>query len=490
MGLRGLGSKRTRSPAHALELEVAVDTVRARVAIDPACQVLDEENDYTSELPWRTPSPAASNAKLREGWKDWNSAESVPFLDFLDSNHDITDKKIRSDFVGKDNEASTVEQEPTGSQFVDVKDEESEEGFMFPGPADPSTEPDGWQKRDARTASDLQSADRVPVGVDRDSRDFVKLSVGRRERGSGGRMGRSTKVRNLLATAQRARATRLAQSMARPPDAPAPEEQSQDESETGRSANDETDSQVTELSTLSKRGIIVRDLPQKARQEDVYAALSGYGELERVVVNHAGSFAHVLFRSEDACKAALLSKHGKRAVDAVRSGGGDKDGRVGRSERERARGKEREGAAGHGNERRRCVVCVFMCVCVLVYVGVHACVRAQTRARVYAHAPGAAPMKTLTLRALQSRSWTMTLIWCAAPIAWALSPSGACTTPGSLPFPSLGVPTRRGTGSLDLALLARSTTIPLARACGGRSTGCRMTTWRATSQKDGARSYR
>ena len=475
-----------------------MDTVRARVAIDPACQVLDEENDYTSELPWRTPSPGASNAKLREGWKDWNSAESVPFLDFLDSNHDITDKKIRSDFLGKDNEASTVEQEPT-SQFVDIKDEESEEGFMFPGPADPSTEPDGWQKRDARTASDLQSADRVPVGVDRDSRDFVKLSVGRRERGgserggAGGRMGRSIKVRNLLAKAQRARATRLAQSVARPPDAPAPEEQSQDESETGRSANDETDSQVTEeLSSLSKRGVIVRDLPQKARQEDVYAALSGYGELERVVINHAGSFAHVLFSSEDACKAALLSKHGKRAVDAVSSGGGDK----GRRSREGA--SEREGTRGSGGWRQRakalCVVCVcvcvFMCVCVLVYVRVHACVRVQTRARVYAHAPGAAADETLTLRALQSRSWTMTLIWCAAPIAWALSPSGACTTPGSLPFPSIGVPTRRGTGSLDLALLARSTTIPLARACGGRSTGCRMTTWRATSQKDGARSYR
>jgi hypothetical protein len=325
MGLRGLGSKRTRSPAHALELEVAVDTVRARVAIDPACQVLDEENDYTSELPWRTPSPAASNAKLREGWKDWNSAESVPFLDFLDSNHDITDKKKRSDFVDKDNEASTVDQEPTGSQFVDIKDEESEEGFMFPGPADPSTEPDGWQKRDARTASDLQSADRVPVGVDRDSRDFVKLSVGRRERGgserggAGGRMGRSIKVRNLLAKAQRARATRLAQSLARPPDAPAPEEQSQDESETGRSANDETDSQVTEeLSSLSKRGVIVRDLPQKARQEDVYAALSGYGELESVLMNQAGSFAHVLFTNEEACKAALLSKHGKRSRSLLR----------------------------------------------------------------------------------------------------------------------------------------------------------------------------
>jgi len=260
MGLRGLGSKRTRSPAHALELEVAVDTVRARVAIDPACQVLDEENDYTSELPWRTPSPAASNAKLREGWKDWNSAESVPFLDFLDSNHDITGRERGG----------------------------SERG------------------------------------------------------GAGGRMGRSIKVRNLLAKAQRARATRLAQSLARPPDAPAPEEQSQDESETGRSANDETDSQVTEeLSSLSKRGVIVRDLPQKARQEDVYAALSGYGELESVLMNQAGSFAHVLFTNEEACKAALLSKHGKRSRSLLR---------VIRSLLRviREREKEREGRRGGG----------------------------------------------------------------------------------------------------------------------------------------------
>lgn len=296
-GLRGLGSKRTRSPAHALEREDVVDTVRARVDLDPACQVLDEENDNTSELPWRTPSPAVSNNRLSEGWKEWNSAEPVPLLDFLDSNHDITAKTKRSDFLGTGNDLSIPEQDATDA---------SEEEFMFPGSGDPAAEGAGRKEKDASATSNLHTTDRLPVGVDRDSRDFVKRSAERI------RAGRSTEVKRLLATAQMARATRLAQTApASSRDASAPREQSQDDSETARSANEETDGQVPELSPLSKRGVIVRGMPQKARRDDVYAALSAYGELETVLMNYAGSFAHVIFASEDACKAALRSKHVK-----------------------------------------------------------------------------------------------------------------------------------------------------------------------------------
>ena len=122
-------------------------------------------------------------------------------------------------------------------------------------------------------------------------------------------------MKRLLATAQMARATRLAQAAASSRHASAPREQSHGDSESARSAEDATDSEATELSPVSKRGVIVRGLPQKAGRDDVGAAMSDYGELERVTINHAGSFAHVIFMREDACKAALRCKNGKRAVE-------------------------------------------------------------------------------------------------------------------------------------------------------------------------------
>jgi hypothetical protein len=318
-GLRGgLSAKRSRSPVapgitkqvrtdetnlNTSELAWAWGTNGADGAVtvqeeEPAGiddQVLATEADVTSELPWRTPSPANPTSSLpQNGWKSWNSAESEPMLKFWDENVDITEKRTRQDYLRKDDEGS-------GNEVLPEPTEESEDAFLFhgaPGSQLQSTERVGWAKMDAKTAADLHLTGRLPVAVDRDSRDFIKrLSVGHT------RTGRAPEARGLVAAARMARAERLARATQNATrEAPAP-------SSAESSAESDGDSdENSDSADLSKVGVIMRGLPLQATEGHVLEALHSYGEVERVLINRAMGFAHVLFKSEEACASVLRCK--------------------------------------------------------------------------------------------------------------------------------------------------------------------------------------
>ena len=304
--LRGTGSKRTRSPRHMIDADDAEDT--SNVCIDPALEVLETETDFVSEIPWRARSP---HARRHEGWKSWNSAESEPFLDFLDANHDLTAKTARADFLCNDNE--------TSGQELDLHSDESEETFLFhaaPVPEGPTTQRAGWTKMDSQASKALQLDGKVPVGVDKDSRDFVKHTVGQL------RMGRPTQVRSLIATAQMARRVRLAKeaSGGQGDDAPLPLQRTTQKcnifthqsgaaagasSDTDRSGGDGTDS---ELPNISARSVLLRGMPLRADETQIREALMDHGEINRVVLQRAVGVAHVIFTRPEASTSVLRSK--------------------------------------------------------------------------------------------------------------------------------------------------------------------------------------
>ena len=296
LGLRAPGSKRNRSPGNVLEREED-DTRRVRLDPQPAeacpvAQVLDTETDLASEIPWRTPSPATSNALGQQGWKSWNSDESEPMLKFFDAFQKVGDRHTHNDFLREDGENSIREHDHS---------EESREAFFYhdrPGPAD--RERAGWTKMDANKTQSLQLADKMPIAIDRDSQNFIRHHTGQT------RTGRSTQVRNLRSVALMSRAARLDKEKANATEA---RKVDRDAADADSGSNTESEDDSTEPSAaLSKRGVLLRGIPLDAEEGHVLEAVHSHGEVERIMLNRAMSFAHVIFRTEEGCTNLLRSK--------------------------------------------------------------------------------------------------------------------------------------------------------------------------------------
>ena len=284
-GLRGgISAKRSRSPRHVLEREGAEGGVRMRISSDP--QVIGADTGIAAELPWRTPSPAnPTSSTFQQSRRSWNSAsaaESEPVLSCLD-----------------DKVESTMERSQNGQmsgvyEFMPDPTEESEEAFLFhdgPGSHGQTAERAGWAKMDEKTAQELDLTGKMPVAVDRDSRALLKQLSLRHER-----TGRAKDVRGIAAAALLARADRLARETNSTPGMAA------------AAAESDWDSDGDSEPNLSKVGVLLRGVPYEAHEGHVLEALGGHGEVETVVLNRAMGFAHVLFRSADACTRALRRK--------------------------------------------------------------------------------------------------------------------------------------------------------------------------------------